>query len=423
MKNSTLAQATFLALTRQNVTQKRGPLSTYTVQAICIQRNIRAGETVIVQRNNDGEINRLSDMIALSGTAFFVDTKNRIYDNVGNNLRIRDGLSGEVLDQGQMAYEFVVDVGVMGHCIMRPADNDNYGIWQFTFDDGTSTKPITLPYTGTRLPKFGYRNGVLAIANSSQSRCDVWTYSKTGNFLYALTRCNIAQWPTIKWVIPINQSAVGVCVDGTIGGIFYQAGVDYYAVTYPDHFDNYGHMYGVYHGTSDRASSAGTYLGHDQNYVYTYHQLHDPEDASVLLDEYVTCRFNIDDYAGAETLERFETARTYATTAATSLISYYYRDEDSKYCGVVVRRSTMSTVYDGELDVIPASSLSGAQIRIMENDGYLWDNISGLYQKTALGTVMWPSSIYPKTSPFGQLGYALYSVTVGSIGEAVILFS
>ena len=60
---------------------------------------------------------------------------------------------------------------------------------------------------------------------------------------------------------------------------------------------------------------------------------------------------------------------------------------------------------------------------MMENDGYIWDSPSGIYQKTSLGTVMWPSSIYPKTAPFGQCGYALYGVTVGSVGEAVILFS
>lgn len=423
MKNSTLAQATLLALTRQNVTQKRGPLSTYTVRATCIQRNIREGETVIVQKYNDGEINRLSDMIS-TNNPFFVDAKNRIYDRVtsGNILRIRDGLSGEILDQGQHAYKITVGVGVMGYCTTQAPDNDNREIWRFVFADGSTTKPITLPYTGTYTLVFGYRNGILALANGQQSRCDVWTYNKDGDLLYALTRCNIAKWPNIRWVVPISATAVGVCVGGTIGGIFDQAGVDYYAVTYTDHFDNFGHMYAVYHGTSAKQSSQGTYLGHDQNYAYAYHQLHDPEDASIRLSEYVTCRFSIEDYMGAETLEQFETARTYNSTTAKNLISYYYRDENSRYHGVVVNRNTMDTAYEGLLDT-EGTTTTATTIRIAENDGYIWDSLSGLYQKTALGTVMWPSSIYPKTNPFGQLGYALYSVTVGSIGEAIILFS
>lgn len=421
MKNSALAQATMLALTRQNVIQKKGPKSTYSIEATCIRRNIREGETVIVDQNEAAGITRLGD-IPVSHNPFFIDNKNRIYDVESNNLRVRDGLSGEILDQGQYAYKFTVNVGVMGHCITRAADNDDHEIWRFVFSDGSTTKPITLPYSGTYTLRFGYRNGILAIANGQQSRCDVWTYNKNGDLLFALTRCNIAQWPLIDWVVPISETAVAVCVNGTIGGIFDQAGVDYYAVTYTDHFDNYGHMYAAYHSTSAKAYSGGTYLGHDQTYVYTYHQLHDPDDASVLLDEYVVCRFAIDDYNGPEELDRHVGAkRTYFSVSATNLIGYYFRNEEKQYEYYVRNRETMLSAYSGELDGIRSSLSSGPYIQ--ENNGYVWYKTKGLYSKIAPDMVMWPSSIYPKASPFGKLGYALYSVTLGSIGEAIILFS
>lgn len=419
MKNSTLAQAALLALTRQNLTNKAGPLSTYTVKATCIQRNIREGETVIVQKNNDGEINRLSGMLS-ANDPFFVDVKNRIYDRVasGDILRIRDGLSGKILDQGQHAYKLSVWPGVMGHCIARYSDNPNAKeIWRFVFADGSATKPIELPFQlsspRSNYLVFGYRNGILAIGNGEQSDCRIWTYNKEGDMLYQLTPCGVAQWPNIRWVVPISATAVGACIGGTIGGIFYQAGVDYYVVTYTDHFDNYGHMYAVYHGASDREPSQGTWLGHDQNYVYTYHQLHDPSDASVMIDEWVTCRFSIDDYAGAETIERFYSSRNYSSVNNREHLAVRYGSH-----AYVIDRATMGQAFSGELDLA-----TNTTINMMENDGYIWDSPSGIYQKTSLGTVMWPSSIYPKTAPFGQCGYALYGVTVGSVGEAVILFS
>lgn len=414
MKNSTLAQATLLALTRQNLTNKAGPRSTYTVKATCIQRNIREGETVIVQKNDDGEINRLSDMLSFNNP-FFVDSKNRLYDRVssGNILRVRDGLSGEILDQGEHAYKFAVWPGVMGYCVTQASDNNNREVWRFVFSDGTKTKPIELPYTGTSTLVFGYRNGVLALTSGEEGSKPIWTYNKDGDFLYQLANVGIAQWPNRRWLIPVTATSVVACIGGTIGGIFQQAGVDYWAVDYPDHFDNFGHMYAVYHGTSSANGSQGTFLGMDQNYVYTYHHLHDPEDASQSINAWVVCRFAIDNYNGAETVATYTSSRAFSSVNNPEHLAVRYSSH-----AYVIDRATMGQAFSGELDLA-----SDTTINMMENDGYIWDSPSGIYQKTSLGTVMWPSSIYPKTAPYGQCGYALYGVTVGSVGEAVILFS
>lgn len=414
MTNAKLAQATLLALTRQNVTQKKGPLSTYTVRAMCINRDIREGETVIVQKNDDGEINRLSNMLSIN-TPFFVDNKNRIYDRVasGNVLRIRDGLSGVVLDQGQNAYKIQVWPGVLGYCITQAADNNNREIWKFVFDDGSSTKPIRLPYTGTSDPIFGYRNGILAIASSAQSGNHYsWTYSKSGDLLYAMYPA-YGYRSTARWLVPISATSVGICINAEDTGMFDQAYYDRYYVVHDSYAEDFGHIYAVYHGHNNKRSSNGTWLGHDQTYVYLYHRLHDPNDASVLLNEYVTCRISIDNFSGAETIEQFTGSRNYSSVNNREHLAVRYGSH-----AYVIDRATMGQAFSGELDLA-----SNTTIEMMENDGYIWDSPSGIYQKTALGTVMWQSSIYPKTSPYGQLGYALYDVTVGSIGEAVVLFS
>ena len=413
MNNAKLAQATLLALTRHNVTQRKAPLSTYIVKAMCITRNIREGETVIVQKNNDGTINRLSDMLSYSGSEFFVDEKNRIYDKVSNNLRIRDGLSGIVLDQGQMAYVFKVGFGLLGYCVTQAADNNNRAIWEFVYEDGSVTKPIELPYTGTSDPIFGFRNGILAIASSAQgSNHYSWTYNKSGDLLYALNPA-YGYRSTARWLVPISATSVGICVNSEVGGIFDQAYHDGYLVAHETYTEDFGHIYAVYHGYNAKQSSSGTWLGHDQTYVYLYHQLLDPNDVSVRLNEYVTCRISIDNFSGAETIERFEGSRTYSSTNNREHLAVRYGSH-----AYVIDRATMGQAFSGELDLA-----SNTTINMMENDGYIWDSPLGIYQKTALGTVMWQSSIYPKTSPYGQLGYALYDVTVGSIGEAVVLFS
>ena len=292
MKNSILAQATLLALTRQNLTNKAGPRSTYTVKATCIQRNIREGETVIVQKNDDGEINRLSDMLSFNGT-FFVDNKNRFYDRVssGNILRIRDGLSGEVLDQGQTAYNLVVAPGVMGYCTTRASDNNNHEIWVFVYESSSST-------IGSGC-KFGYRNGILAITRSGNSGQQyVWTYTKQGQLIHRLQKVGAGLYPSPQYLFPISGEAVGVWYQYSIG-LFTQMGAHGYQVTYTDHVDDFGFLYSKLYPSSSSINNGCTFIGCDQNYFYASSRMHN-EDNTGFLNEWPVCRFSIDDYDGAE---------------------------------------------------------------------------------------------------------------------------
>ena len=137
------------------------------------------------------------------------------------------------------------------------------------------------------------------------------------------------------------------------------------------------------------------------------------ENNTAYLNEWPLCRFSIDDYDGAEEIRRLTSSPTFSSVNNREHLAVRYSSH-----AYVIDRATMGQAFSGELDLA-----SNTAINMMENDGYIWDSPSGIYQKTALGTVMWASSIYPKSSPYGQLGYALYGVTVGSVGEAVILFS
>jgi len=422
MKNSTLAQATLLALTRQNLTQKAGPKNTYTVKAVCVQRNIREGETVIVEKNNDGEINRLSDMLSFN-SPFFVDSKNRLYDRVssGDILRVRDGLSGDVLSQGETAYNLKVFPGVMGYCTTRAQDNDNHEVWVFVYEDGTKSNPITMPYTGTGSSSstigygcvFGYRNGILAIAQRGTGATQyVWTYTKQGELLYRLAKVGAGLYPYPAHLFPISETAVGVWYSYSIG-LYTQMRADGYQVTYTDHVDSYGFLYQkLYTPVASGVDNGCVFLGCDQNYFYASSRMHN-EDNTAYLDEWPLCRFSIDDYDGAEEITRLYASPQYSSVNNREHLTVRYSSH-----AYVLDRATMGQAFSGELDLS-----SNTTINMMENDGYIWDSPSGIYQKTSLGTVMYPSSIYPKASPYGQCGYALYSVTVGSVGEAVILFS
>ena len=414
MKNSTLAQATLLALTRQNVTQKRGPRSTYNIEATCIERNIREGDTVIVQHNEEAGITRLSDIPA-SGNPFFVDSKNRLYDRASNNLRIRDGLSGEVLSQGEYAYGFLVYDRICAYKISNQTNT-----WRIIYSDGSTSNPITFPFSQN--PRLGYRNGILAAAKSG-ANFTVYTYNKDGLFLRTLASISGSiSFPYADHLFPIDEENVGVWVSYVIG-VMTQMAADRYEIFRPDRHDNYGFLFSRYYSpTATTIDNNSNYLGCDQNYFYAQNRLHDPEDSKVYLDDRVIARFAIEDYDGAEELERYEGyQRSYFSVNATNLIGYYFRNEESQYEYHVQNRETMLPAYSGELDTVRSSASSGPLIQ--ENNGYVWYKTRGLYSKTAPDLVMWPSSIYPKTSPFGRLGYALYSVPVGSIGEAIILFS
>ena len=77
---------------------------------------------------------------------------------------------------------------------------------------------------------------------------------------------------------------------------------------------------------------------------------------------------------------------------------------------------TMHTVYtDVEL------SLS-TRTKIRQNDGYIWIDGNGVYQKLPNGWLMYPTSVYDKYDLSRIYGYAIRNTKVGREGKAIILF-
>ena len=76
----------------------------------------------------------------------------------------------------------------------------------------------------------------------------------------------------------------------------------------------------------------------------------------------------------------------------------------------------MSEVYAGLLET------PGSMTIVRENESFLWVAGSGVYQKMTLGWLMYPTAVYPRSSPYGRLGYAVRSAKIGTNGLAVVLF-
>lgn len=78
--------------------------------------------------------------------------------------------------------------------------------------------------------------------------------------------------------------------------------------------------------------------------------------------------------------------------------------------------STMMQLYENEL---PSVSSSG---NVRENEHFIWIPGNGVYQKVALGWLMYPTATYPRSAPYGKLGYAYRNAKIGSNGLAIVLF-
>jgi len=428
MTDEALMQATLMALTRQNVTRQVSPLSSYTVRARCIRANIRYGETVCITRNEDAAINRLGDMMTVGGV-WWADEENRIYDRIGNTLRVRDGLSGEVLSSADPCYDIKICDGVLGVCVRERTADDNYEIWQFILPDGSKTAEIKMPFqarvvgpifTNTYKPVVGYRNGILGIAHS-QDFSPVWTYTTDGRLVFETAAVSgRTTYPQITHVFPITAYKVGVYVL-YYTGLWTQVTTHGYRILTSEE-ENLGFLFANYYSASASTGQGCTYLGTDRSYFYAVNQLHDPDDTSVLLDEYVVARFSIDNYAGAEEVERYFTPRTFYGPAQSGLLGYSMPDPggSGNYWYRFVERETMDTAFDGALNF---ESSTRTNLTMSDNAGYLWINNLGIYQKSGMGWVMWQSSVYGDVEPLPLLGYAAQNVTLGSEGTAFVLFT
>ena len=404
MNNATLAQATLLALTMQNQAHKIAPLSTARMQGVVINQNIKIGETVCCYLNTEGAVKRIGD--SPNWNSFFVDDNNLMYDMYNGKLRVRNALNLEVINPGELD---IYDFGIYGGgalCAYKVSNETN--TWVFRYQDGSVSNEITLGGTGAF--RVGYRNGILAI-NPVQANGDntIYTYTQDGTLLHELaTLGHGIAYPAPVLICPINEErcAVAVAFEWLT---FYDWGIGA-AMSAGFMFEN---LYQFDSGDTHNWQI----LGADQSYMYIADQMHDEDDTSILLDTKAYCRFSIEDYDGAEVISIGPNAdRIYSPCSTFGHIIRQHTEE-----GVATRNildiSTMTEVYTEEMTALPANAT------VIENDGYIWvSHQGGVWMKTPLGWLMYPTSTYPRSSPWGKLGYAIRNAKIGDDGLAIVLF-
>jgi len=402
MNNATLTQATLMALTMQNMAHKAGPLSTALMQGQVINRNIKQGETVCCYYNGLGDLLRIGD-VPVHGGDFFVDNENRMYDLSGGKIRIRDGLSGYVYDDESVdAYDFKVISG--GTCCAYKV-SENEQLWRFFFEDGTSCD-IEYPRFANYFPKIGYRNGLIGIGVGLAINLNgVYIYDKSGQLLSRLVDINT---PTslseteIYAVLPNSPTGALVITQVIlIGGSGYGA----WAVT-----TSTSARITLFEGYSVRGQTT-EYLGADQSYAYFKVQMYDSEQ-QYTIDEWLVWKVSIDDYT-SELHEHYYGTEPVFYNPISSMGSVAANlDGTTKLYDM----SSMEQLYASVLTSVPNTSI------IRENEAFLWINGKGVYQKTISDWLMYPTSVYPRSEPYGKLGYAIESQNIGKIGTAVVLF-
>lgn len=440
MTDEKLIQATLLALTKQNVTGKGGganPFSGKTIEAMCIKQNIKESELVGIAKNLDVEVNRLGDMYSTNGT-WWVDRDGKLYDRSGNNLRIRDGLSGEVLSISEPCYEIYVFDNVLGYCVVQydeeewishtPGEN-SYQTWRFRYYDGTVSGDIKLPwiawgyssmwgYTYNR-PIWGFRNNILGISHN-QLLASIYTYTKSGSFIYQTAALSGGMpYPYIEHIFPITAYRVGAWVSYVTGG-WTQVGTDNYRI-FSDTIISYDWLFEPYYDPSGNTGQGSDYLGTDGYYFYAANQLHDPENPDTLLNEWVVAKFNIENYNGPYEIGNYTTPRIWYGEGESGLIAYRQAslDEQGVYEYYFVDRDSLNELYGGALYFTTTNS--NLSITIRDNKNYIWISNRGIYQKSDLDWVMWRTEYYPHEDQL--LGYATEDVNLGSVGIAAVLFT
>lgn len=430
MTDEKLIQATLLALTKQNVTGKGGgvnPFSGKTIEAMCIKQNIKQSELVGIAKNLDVEVNRLGDMYSTNGT-WWVDRDGKLYDRSGNNLRIRDGLSGEVLSISEPCYDLRVYDNILGYCTVQRTDEDNYETWKFRYYDGTSSNEIKMPFIAysqgiyfstTYKPIWGFRNNILGISHN-QTGASIYTYTKSGSFIYQTAALsNGTSYPYIRHIFPITAYRVGAWVS-YVTGLWTQVAIDNYRI-FSDTITSYDWLFKPYYNSSINTGQGSEYLGTDGYYFYAVNQLHDPENPDTLLNEWVVAKFNIEDYNGPYEIGNYTTPRVWYGEGESGLIAYRQAslDEQGVYEYYFVDRDSLNELYGGALYFTTTNS--NLSITIRDNKDYIWISNRGIYQKSGLDWVMWRTEYYPHEDQL--LGYATEDVNLGSIGIAAVLFT
>lgn len=397
MNSAKLTQATLLALTMQNQAHKAAPLSTALMQGMVINRNIIAGETVGCYYNDSGELLRVADAPGYS-TDYFVDEENLMYDFYNGRIRIRDGLSDTLIDDSVDAYEFkVVSGGAC--CAYKISSTEN--LWRFYFADGPSVD-MTLPSSELDIV-LGYRDGLICVCTSG-TYVGVTPYilDRTGAVLSTLKNLS-STWGTFtaKIAVPLNASTAMVVVN-VLTYVTSVDTVEYFTASTVDALE-------VWDGYTIYSYS---YLGADQSYMYGLGRLSDGEDPPSALDDWVLIRWPLDYVGASETVEEYFTEPTFSPPPSQYGTIRMAQDGTAKLYEV----STMTQLYENDL---PSVSSSG---NVRENENYIWIPGNGVYQKVALGWLMYPTATYPRSEPYGKLGYAYRNAKIGSNGLAIVLF-
>lgn len=423
MTNDKLMYAAMLALTQQNVTPKIAPLSTTLMQGICINRNIKMGETVCCYYNDSHELTRVGDVPTHSGD-FFVDEDNKMYWVQGNKLHVVDGVTGYVYEESEDAYGFVIYEKTCA--AYKTVQGNSPSIWRVIFPDGERSNAITIPDSDETSVefRFGYRNGVLGLVTYKGTAdysygLHAYTYTKSGEMIAEMARVRYSR-AVANLIIPLNPYEIGCCL--SYGFDLLDRTAKCYVVATVNQVSSYYPWDGY-----DTGGSGGyleNYVGVDQSYIYTISPVYEEVEVSEGVTEHVyektlLARFSIDNFNGLEELSEFNNADGswswyFPPTTYGSYIQGHTID------GTAARGlydiSTGERLYSEDLPSLPGTS------RVYENEWGLWIEEYGVFQKTVLGWLMYATSIYPRTSPWGKLGYAVQNVDIGKNGLAVVLF-
>ena len=425
MTESQLMYAAMLALTKQNMAFRIAPLSTQRFSGMVIDRNIAPGDTVVIYYNDSGELTRVGDIPTHTGD-FFVDDNNKMYYVQDNKLHIVDGLNGTVYSESVDAYDFKVYAA--GNCAAFQSQvhesGDNY-VWRVIFPDGVISGDIEIPDKATpNQTIFAYRNGVLALVLQNPASTSyglrTYTFTQDGGLvsqLYDITHPGIA----VDVLTPINFNAVGMAYNH--GGGFWDITYYKYGIT-----TNVAVSEDVPWADYDTSSSASAipqyterFIGADQNYIYSratlYEEVEESGQTIKVVSGYVYGRLSIEDYDGIEIMD--ESEYNWDSYAPPTPYGSMIRKREIEGSDVVdmIDASTLEQLYANEHLTLTASPNT-----IRENDGWIWIVGSGVYQKTQIGWLMYPASTYPKSAPWGKLGYSIGKYKIGDIGTAIVLF-
>lgn len=402
MTNEQLMYATMLALTKQNMAIKVSPLSTAMMQGQVIQRNIVMGETVCCYYNGSENLLKVGEVPAYSGN-YFIDDNLRMYDLYNGKIRIRDALSGTVYDdQSVDASQFEVYNG--GSCCAYLIDAENQ-TWRIYTPEGTYfDKPMPTANRSTR--EVGYRNGYIAIATRPASGSLTVTtriYDARGNLVSTLSDLTLPLF--VSWqgtmIVPIS-SVAAMLVISTGAPTTYVYTITTYSVTQHYVWDDVG-----------VTSTSATVIGCDQSYMYGLaYEVEEIEGETVVFDTQKYLRWSIDNYQRTEIVRVIQPGQTIYNPPSVWGTIAANLDGTVKLYNIY----DLQQIYEDELPSVPGTR------NIRETEDFLWIPGSGVYQKVALGWLMYPTSIYPRTEPWGKLGYSIRNTQIGKNGLAIVLF-